>query len=107
MSRISRKLWVWSTPALIAIALVIQLVPYGRAHVNPPGTREPAWDSSATRDSRNEPASIVIATKRMAGVPRGRAGVVARSTQRHRSSSRPEPSGTGRRREQRMRQKRC
>lgn len=29
--------------------LVIQLVPYGRAHANPPVTAEPAWDSPQTR----------------------------------------------------------
>ena len=29
--------------------LVIQLVPYGRDHVNPPTTSEPAWDSPNTR----------------------------------------------------------
>lgn len=30
--------------------LVLQLVPYGRAHENPPVVREPAWDSAVTRD---------------------------------------------------------
>ena len=29
--------------------LLIQLVPYGRDHNNPPVTGEPAWDSPATR----------------------------------------------------------
>jgi hypothetical protein len=35
----------------IAVAgfLLIQLVPYGRAHTNPPVTGEPAWDSPTTR----------------------------------------------------------
>ncbi len=35
----------------IALAgfLLIQLVPYGRAHTNPPVTAEPAWDSPTTR----------------------------------------------------------
>ena len=34
----------------LAIALVaIQLVPYGRAHTNPPVVAEPAWDSPQTR----------------------------------------------------------
>ncbi|MHB8958015.1 MAG: heme-binding domain-containing protein [Candidatus Limnocylindrales bacterium] len=35
----------------IALAgfLLIQLVPYGRAHTNPPATGEPAWDSPTTR----------------------------------------------------------
>ncbi len=34
---------------LAGAALVMQLVPYGRDHTNPPVTREPAWDSPATR----------------------------------------------------------
>jgi hypothetical protein len=34
--------------AFIAL-LVIQLVPYGRDHVNPQTTSEPAWDSPYTR----------------------------------------------------------
>ena len=29
---------------------LIQLVPYGRDHTNPPPTREIAWDSSGTRE---------------------------------------------------------
>jgi heme-binding protein len=29
--------------------LAMQLVPYGRSHVNPPITGEPAWDSPETR----------------------------------------------------------
>ena len=35
----------------IAIAgfLLIQLVPYGRSHINPPITAEPQWDSPQTR----------------------------------------------------------
>ncbi len=38
--------------ALIAGAtlLLMQLVPYGRDHRNPPVVREPRWDSPATRD---------------------------------------------------------
>ena len=35
---------------LIALGLVIQLVPYGRARTNPPGRKEPAWDSPITQD---------------------------------------------------------
>ena len=50
MSDITRKVLARSSAALIAVALTIQLVPYGRDHVNPPVTREPAWDSSATRE---------------------------------------------------------
>lgn len=37
---------------LVAIALfaLIQLVPYGRDHENPPVVAEPAWDSPQTRE---------------------------------------------------------
>jgi len=35
----------------VGIALVvIQVVPYGRAHANPPVVAEPAWDSPRTRE---------------------------------------------------------
>lgn len=33
----------------IAIAVLIQLVPYGREHTNPPITAEPAWPSAEVR----------------------------------------------------------
>lgn len=32
-----------------AAAILIQLVPFGRQHTNPPVAREPAWDSPQTR----------------------------------------------------------
>jgi hypothetical protein len=35
---------------LLGVFLVIQLVPYGRDHRNPPAKNEPPWDSPATRD---------------------------------------------------------
>lgn len=35
---------------LVIILLLIQLVPYGKDHSNPPVTGEPAWDSQRTRD---------------------------------------------------------
>jgi len=35
--------------AILAGFLLIQLVPYGHDHTNPPVTGEPAWDSSATK----------------------------------------------------------
>jgi hypothetical protein len=34
---------------LVGGFLLIQLVPYGRAHANPPVVKEPAWDSPTTR----------------------------------------------------------
>lgn len=43
--------WVrWTVAALVAGLVVIQLVPYGRDHDNPPVVAEPAWDSAQTRE---------------------------------------------------------
>jgi len=44
-----RKALVWGGGGLIVALLLIQLVPYGRDHDNPPVLAEPAWDSPATR----------------------------------------------------------
>ena len=35
---------------LVGVFLVMQIIPYGRTHTNPPTTREPAWDSPRTRE---------------------------------------------------------
>lgn len=35
---------------LAALFVLIQFVPYGRAHTNPPVRQEPAWDSPQTRE---------------------------------------------------------
>lgn len=35
---------------LVGLAIVIQFIPYGRNHDNPPALAEPAWDSPTTRD---------------------------------------------------------
>ncbi len=43
--------YVWqSLSVLVVLGVAIQLVPYGRAHTNPPVRREPAWDSPTTRE---------------------------------------------------------
>jgi len=44
--------WRWKRILLWTIGLfvVIQLVPYGRAHTNPPVGQEPAWDTPKTRE---------------------------------------------------------
>ena len=34
---------------LLVIAVLIQFIPFGRNHTNPPAAREPAWDSPATQ----------------------------------------------------------
>ena len=36
--------------SVVALLLVLQAVPYGRDHANPPVTGEPAWDSPRTRE---------------------------------------------------------
>ena len=36
--------------SLIGAFLLIQVIPYGRDHTNPPVTAEPAWDSPRTRE---------------------------------------------------------
>lgn len=40
----------WLAIGLVALALGIQLIPYGHDHQNPPVLAEPAWDSQQTRD---------------------------------------------------------
>ena len=45
----SRRWWTWAGVGLLGALLVIQVVPYGRDHTNPPVTSEPTWDSPATR----------------------------------------------------------
>lgn len=49
MTITSRRFLVRAALVLALVSGVIQLVPYGRAHVNPPVAAEPAWDSPATR----------------------------------------------------------
>ena len=34
----------------VAVAVLIQLIPFGREHTNPPVVQEPAWDSPQTRE---------------------------------------------------------
>jgi len=41
MLRVSK--WV------LIVAILIQFIPYGRNHTNPPATKEPTWNSAATR----------------------------------------------------------
>jgi hypothetical protein len=44
-----RKVLRYVLIATVVGAVAIQLVPYGRAHSNPPVAKEPAWDSPRTR----------------------------------------------------------
>lgn len=44
-----KKLVYWVLGLLVGGFLLIQLVPYGRNHTNPPVLSEPNWDSPETR----------------------------------------------------------
>jgi mono/diheme cytochrome c family protein len=44
------RLLRWIAIAVLGAAALIQLVPYGRAHDNPPVTGEPKWDSPRTAE---------------------------------------------------------
>ncbi len=47
-----RTMYLWILVVLAALpVLLIQFVPYGRAHANPPLVAEPAWDTAQTRQS--------------------------------------------------------
>jgi len=45
-----KKIILWLVIGLVALFVLIQIVPYGRNHINPPVVQEPAWDSPQTRD---------------------------------------------------------
>src|SRR5688572_14387259 len=44
-----RRIVHWVGAAAVVVMAVIQLVPYGRDHRNPPVTQEPRWDRPETR----------------------------------------------------------
>jgi hypothetical protein len=44
-----RKMLIPAAAGLVVVFGLLQLVPYGRNHTNPPTVAEPAWDSSQTR----------------------------------------------------------
>ncbi|MEQ1501791.1 MAG: heme-binding domain-containing protein [Myxococcota bacterium] len=45
-----RKIANYGLGGLVALAVLIQLVPYGRNHTNPPTTKAAAWDSPRTQE---------------------------------------------------------
>ena len=45
-----RRLVLAGLGAAVIVGVGIQAVPYGRAHSNPPVTREPPWDSARTEE---------------------------------------------------------
>jgi mono/diheme cytochrome c family protein len=46
---VKKALTRWGVIAVVALLGILQLVPYGRAHSNPPVQAEPVWDSPQTR----------------------------------------------------------
>ena len=44
-----RRLLLWGALGLLGLFVLIQAVPYGRDHSNPPVTQEPSWSSPRTR----------------------------------------------------------
>lgn len=50
MRFLTKKVILLVAGTIVAAFLVIQVVPYGRDHSNPPVTMEPSWDSPITRD---------------------------------------------------------
>jgi hypothetical protein len=46
-----KKIIIIAIIAVLAVFLLIQLVPYGRQHTNPPVVQEPAWKSPEARQS--------------------------------------------------------
>lgn len=44
------KILIYLAAAALAIFILIQFVPYGKDHANPPVVQEPKWDKPATRD---------------------------------------------------------
>lgn len=45
----SVRLIILGAAVLVLVGFLIQLIPYGRDHSNPPVLQEPQWDSPQTR----------------------------------------------------------
>jgi Haem-binding domain len=44
-----KKILLYGGIAIIVLAILIQFIPYGHNHTNPPVVKEPAWDSPQTQ----------------------------------------------------------
>ncbi len=44
-----KKMIIYGLVGVVATMIVIQAIPYGRNHANPPARMEPVWDSLETR----------------------------------------------------------
>lgn len=45
-----RSIWITLILVLVVLFGLIQLIPYGRAHANPPVVNSPVWNSAQTAD---------------------------------------------------------
>lgn len=45
-----KKILKWGALTILGLFVMIQLIPYGRAHTTPPVRMEPPWDSPQTRE---------------------------------------------------------
>ena len=45
-----RRLLLWAGLGLLAVAVLVQLVPYGRDHTNPPVTQDAPWPDGRARE---------------------------------------------------------
>ena len=49
MRRLAKVLGI-GLAAVVGLFALLQIIPYGRTHSNPPMIEEPAWDSPRTRE---------------------------------------------------------
>jgi mono/diheme cytochrome c family protein len=49
-----KKILIYLVIAAVVVFVLMQLVPFGRNHTNPPVVQEPQWDSPATRQMAKE-----------------------------------------------------
>ena len=60
-----KKLILFVLIGALAVFLLIQLVPYGRQHTNPPVVQEPNWTTPEARQlAQRAPAMTATATRR-------------------------------------------
>jgi hypothetical protein len=45
----AKKILLYGGMTILALIVIVQLIPFGRNHTNPPAVKEPNWDSPQTR----------------------------------------------------------
>jgi hypothetical protein len=50
MRTTTRRLLLWAGLGLLTVAVLVQLVPYGRDHTNPPVTQDAPWPDGRARE---------------------------------------------------------